>query len=251
MGLIKTIAIVLLTANLAWGQTNRINVAIPSPDSESSYIWQNIRDIKFFDSNGYTISLPQSELTTSMLTHARNGSLNNAYLDSLKALMSNRIYNRADYLNGYNKIVEALPTIEKAERILSENRWEWSFKEFDQYQINLTLYGPGGSYNPYNGSILLLTMHDGRFKGYSNPANTIIHEMVHIGIDSSIIRKYNLSHTAKERLVDLFVQTFFGDLLPDYKLQAFGDKRIDKYLTSKSDFLDLPKKIEQYVEEIK
>ena len=251
MRLIKAIALILFTTNLAWGQTGRINVVIPTPDSESRYIWQNIRDIRFFDANGYAISLPQSELTTRMLAHARNGSLNNSYLDSLKDLMSGRIYNRADYLNGYSKITEALPTIERAARILSESSWEWSWKEFAQYQINLTLYGPGGSYNPDNGSILLLTMPDGRFKGYSNPANTIIHEMVHIGIDSSIVRRYNLPHPTKERIVDLFVQTFFGEFLPDYRIQNFGDKRIDKYLTSKSDFVDLPQKIEQYIEEIK
>jgi hypothetical protein len=243
--------LLLATTSFAFGQFQRINVAIPTPESESRYIWQNIRDIKFFDANGYSLALPQAELTAKLLANSRSNSLNTSDLDSLQALMKKAIYNRANYLSGYNKIIEAMPTIEKALQILSKSGWGWSFREFTQYQINLTLYGPGGSYNPDNGSILLLTTPDGRFKGYSNPANTIIHEMVHIGIDSSIVRRYNLPHPNKEHIVDLFVQTFFGEFLPDYRIQSFGDKRIDKYLTSKEDFANLPKSIEKYLNEVK
>ena len=46
--------------------------------------------------------------------------------------------------------------------------------------INLTLYGPGGSYNPQEGSIILMITKEGTFKQSLDPAETIVHEIVHI-----------------------------------------------------------------------
>lgn len=129
---------------------------------------------------------------------------------------------------------------------LSKNNWDWGFKEFKTYQINLTLYGPGGSYNPDEGSILIYTNPSGNFKNYQNPANTIIHEIVHIGIESSIISKYDIPHALKERIVDKIVFLNFNEKLPHYKIQEMGDNSIDSYLQAKEDIQYL----EEYVEEI-
>lgn len=226
-----------------------MKILIPSAESESEYIWQNIRDIKFFEANNYALALPHHVLIDSLLANSRNESLCTADYDSLRALMQRSVYDSTDYTKGYQKIVETIPTIEKAIAILSETKINWNFALFQQYQIALTLYGPGGSYDPEIGRILLQTTVDGSFKGYNNPAYTIIHEMIHIGIDSSIVQRYNLIHTQKERLVDRIVQILFSDLLPEYKLQGFGDSRIDKYLASKEDFINLPQRIEQFIAE--
>jgi hypothetical protein len=165
--------------------------------------------------------------------------------------MKRSVYERNDYLKGYQKITETIPTIEKAITILSEVQMKWNFALLPEYQIALTLYGPGGSYDPEIGRILLQTTTAGTFKGYNNPANTIIHEIIHIGIESSIVKKYNLTHTLKERIVDRIVQILFCDLLTDYRLQGFGDSSIDNYLKSKDDFINLPHNIEKYLAEKK
>jgi len=71
---------------------------------------------------------------------------------------------------------------------------------------------------------------------YDNPANTIIHEIVHMGIEKSIIQKYNLSHGLKERIVDTIVYVLFGEFLPEYKVQNMGDTKIDKFLKKEGGF---------------
>lgn len=178
-----------------------------------------------------------------------DGSLNESDRLELNKLMNDSVYNQKDYIAGFAKIQTNLPLIEKIINQLLTVNWPWNFRILSQYIIRLTLYGPGGSYNPDMGEITLLTTPDGNFKGYNSPSNTIIHEIIHIGIESSIIQNYNLSHSIKERIVDRFVQAFFNSDLPDYRIQNLGDDSalIDRYLQSKRDFENLPNRIEQYL----
>jgi hypothetical protein len=235
-----------LNSYLSFGQNELVKVVIPTTKNECDYIWQNIGNIKFFESNGYSISLPNSILVDKLLSDSRNKKLNKSDFVLLCELIKDTVYKKSDYIKGYEKILKAVPLIEKAIIQLRECKFQWDFLLYSQYQISLTLYGPGGSYNSETGNILLFTTPDGTFKGYNNAENTIIHEIIHIGIESSIVNKYNLSHTLKERIVDLFVKTFFNEYLLDYRIQEFGDKRIDEYLIKKEDFLNLPEKIEQF-----
>lgn len=107
------------------------------------------------------------------------------------------------------------------------------------YRVLLTLYGPGGSYDPEIGQILLYTTPQGSFKQYKNPANTIIHEITHIGMEQSIVQAFQLSHPMKERVVDQFVQLNFGKKLPQYRIQNMGETRIDAYLKNKKSLRNL------------
>ena len=236
-------------SSLVYAQSEQVQVIIPTSDSECEYIWRNIGDISFFEKNGYTLSLPKLDFTDKLLQDSRSGKLNETDLALLKKLVADSVYKESDYLKGYEKITEGIPVIEKAILQLRNYKWNWDFFFYPQYKICLTLYGPGGSYDPETGNVLLLTTKEGKFKGYNNSTNTIIHEIIHIGIESSIVNKYNLSHTLKERIVDLFVKTFFYELLPDYRLQDFGDKRIDSYLSGKEDFFSLSEKIQQFIKD--
>jgi hypothetical protein len=75
----------------------------------------------------------------------------------------------------------------------------------DKYYINLTRYGVGGSYGyPQDIQINLRTEHG---KGV---LWIIFHEMVHLTIED-LIRKYNIEHWTKERLVNLIINKFFPD----------------------------------------
>lgn len=243
-----TIAITLITI-YSHSQSQTINIVIPTPEDESTYIWQNIQNIAFFDRNGYSVAYPHLALMNNLLNDSRNSGLKNSEFDKLVKSLKDSVYNKNDYLKGYEKIELGVSLIEKAITKLSDEKYKWGFVFFPEYKIKLTLYGPGGSYDNNAGSVLLQTYPDGRFKGYNNPINTIIHEIIHIGIEQPIIQKYNLPHTTKERIVDLFVKICFGDLIPNYRIQEFGDKRIDKYLTSVEDFENLPNRIEQFLKE--
>ena len=132
---------------------------------------------------------------------------------------------------------------------IGECIWHWPFKAFDNDQINLTQYGSGGSYHPDDGSILIFTTPQGQFKQYDNPANTNIHEIIHIGIEASIIQQLKVPHTLKERIVDLYVQLSFHKELPDYRIQNMGDKRIDQYLNKKKQLKHLHQIIETFMKE--
>jgi hypothetical protein len=245
--IISTLFLFLLILGLH-AQSSHVYVQIPSAEMEVQYIWQNIRDIEFFERNNYQLSLPHHELIEELKTKAKKKELEQKDYDRLLSTFSSELYKPDAYTEGYEKIERELSRIEKIFETLSTYQKQWGFHEFNRYQVNLTLYGPGGSYDPDRGSILIMTNEQGGFKGYQNPSYTIIHEIVHIGIEAPIVQRFKLSHTLKERIVDLFVSLHFPELVPDYQLQSFGDKRIDSCLTSTKDFEDLPAVIERFLQ---
>ncbi len=218
---------------------NRLVVNIPTAESESEYIWRTIQDITFFEENNYQISLPKGPLIDLLKKKAKENKLSDADYEALKVFIKDSIYKKSDYKEGYHKIEEQLPLVNTMISKISTTARNWDFKEFEHYQINLTLYGPGGSFNPDEGSLLIYTTPSGDFKQYANPANTMIHEIVHIGMQASIVQTFNVPHPLKERIVDTFVFLNFKEALPTYKIQNMGDHRIDPYLKTKNDLKDL------------
>ena len=214
---------------------------IPTAELESEYIWRTIQDIKFFEENNYQISLPEGQLIEDLKGKAKKSNLSEEDYVRLKTFIQDSVYQKSNYLKGYEKIVNELELINKMLSEIDESNFKWGFKKMDSYQINLTLYGPGGSYNPDDGSILIFTTPKGAFKNYDNPVNTIIHEITHIGIEESIINKFGIPHSLKERIVDTFVFLSFKQYLPDYRIQDMGDTRIDQYLKTKEDLKELDK----------
>ncbi len=235
--------IFLLTSCQSISQ-NRINITIPTAESEAAYIWRTIQDIRFFEANNYQVNLPEGVLIEALKQKAKSGELADDDYEQLETFVRDSIYNKADYQRGYEKIKKELPLINKMIEQLAKSDFNWQFKDFAVYQINLTLYGPGGSYDPDEGSILIFTTEEGRFKNYDNPANTIIHEVVHIGIEASIIGTYDVPHALKERIVDIFVFLNFGQYLPDYRIQDMGETRTDQYLKTIADLKDLHRVVE-------
>ncbi|MEM1002713.1 MAG: hypothetical protein AAGH46_08695 [Bacteroidota bacterium] len=110
---------------------------------------------------------------------------------------------------------------------------------FDIYEVVFTLYGTGGSYDPDTGRITLLTNMNGDFVKYQNPAYTIIHEISHMGMEYSLVRRYEIPHGLKERMVDSFVYLMFQRDLPGYEIQDMGDKTLNNYLNQKKDIKTL------------
>lgn len=218
---------------------DRIQINIPTAQAEAAYVWRNIQDIAFFEEHGYDLSLPKGALIDSLITKVKANQLSENDFPALQRFMESQVYNRETYLAAYAKIENRKPLINEMIRELETIEKDWDFKSFDVYQVNLTLYGPGGSYNPDDGSILIYTTANGGFKNYVDPANTIIHEVIHIGIENAIVSAFNIPHPTKERIVDHFVLLNFKDRLPDYRMQNMGNTEIDSLLKEKKDLKQL------------
>ena len=226
---------------------NRINVIIPTAEEEANYVWRNLQDMAFFEKHNYTVSLPEGTLIDTLVAKSKSNRLSPKDYESLETFMKTNVYQKSDYQKGYEKIIKQSDLINKMVNQLSNCKHKWNFKTFDLYDVNLTLYGTGGSYNPDNGSIILFTRSDGTFKQNKNPANTLIHEITHIGIEASIIAKYQVGHALKERIVDKFVILNFEELLPEYRIQNMGDTRIDPFLVKKEDLENLDLIVEKFL----
>lgn len=212
---------------------NRIEVVIPSAEAEGQYVWQTLQDLRFFQKNNYQVSLPEGEIMEELKAKALNASLSPADYTAFKTFFAKEIYDSQKYQRGYRQVSKQLPLLEQFLKQIDRTKRNWDFTVFPKYRVLLTLYGPGGSYDPEIGQILLYTTPQGGFKQYENPANTIIHEIVHIGMEQSIVQNFQLSHAMKERVIDQFVQLSFGKKLPQYRIQNMGEIRIDAYLKNK------------------
>lgn len=227
---------------------DRITVHIPTAKTEAEYIWSTIQDIQFFEEHNYQVSLPKGPLIEELKQKAKSQSLSDADYERLERFVRDSVYKEADYQKGYDKIKSEMALINKMVNQIDPSAFNWNFKEFETYTVNLTLYGPGGSFDPDEGSLLVFTTPQGGFKNYKRPCNTIVHEIVHIGIEASIIAQYNVPHALKERIVDTFVSLYFKQYLPEYSVQDMGDYRTDAYLKEVGDFQKLSEIVDRIVD---
>ena len=222
-------------------EASRIEIVQPSIQQEASSIWRTINDYAFLEKQGYTIHLPKDSLIDSLIAKSRNGTFGNEDFPTIYTLLETRFFDKEDYEQAKQKVGAQIDLLNDfVGKIDAEkSRWDWKFKMFDKYKIVFTLYGTGGSYDPDEGVVTLLTNKEGGFIKYKNPAYTIIHEISHMGLEYSIVQKYDLSHGLKERLVDTFVYLMFVEQLPGYEIQNMGDSDIDAYLKKKKDIESL------------
>lgn len=212
-----------------------IDIQIPSAEEETDYIWRTIIDIAFFEQHNYQLSLPNGPMIEELKVKSRAKQLTDEDYEQLKNFMLSKGYRKQDYIAGYEKIAEQEVLLNKMIRRLRRHKRDWAFKLYDSYPVVLTLYGSGGSYDPDNGRIIVFTTPDGRFKTSENAAHVVIHEVVHIGIEQSIIQALEVPHVFKERIVDQLVVAYFKKWIPDYQVQNMGENRIDPFLKSRRD----------------
>ena len=238
-------AILIIISYTCWSQEtkDRIAISIPTIHQEATSIWKTIYDIQFFERYGYSINLPKGKLIDSLLVKSKKGTFGNQDFSAIYEFLESDIYTTNDYLAAYNKVLEQELSLNKIIQDLDSLRklWNWDFKMFEEYKVVITLYGSCGSYDQETGIITLFATKEGDFKLYSNPANTIIHEIFHIGIEESIVKKYHLNHTLKEWVVDKLVYLLFKEELPEYRIQKNGVSQIDQYLREKKDIENLNK----------
>ncbi|MEO0572838.1 MAG: hypothetical protein AAF039_14115 [Bacteroidota bacterium] len=230
-------------------QVSRIEIVQPTIEQEATSIWRTINDITFFEKQGYAIHLPKDALIDSLITKSKKGTFGNEDFSAIYALVETKIFKQKNYSRAIQKVAGQINLINNLinEIDRKKSNWDWEFKMFDNYRIVLTLYGTGGSYDPDEGIITLLTDTKGGFVKYKNPAYTIIHEITHMGMEFSIVRKYKLAHGLKERMVDTFVYLMFREKLPGYEIQSMGNEHIDTYLNKKKDIESLGKIVSDFI----
>ncbi|MEO1436833.1 MAG: hypothetical protein AAFV80_14945, partial [Bacteroidota bacterium] len=240
----------LLSCNTAKTPTeDRLQVNIPTLEEETEYVWRTIIDTKFFEEHNYTVNLPDHPFIEELKARSKVNQLSDQDYEDLKTLMREQVYKPSDYQAGYDKIMAQKGLINQMIQTMDQVEKDWDFKSFAQYPITLTLYGPGGSYDPNQGAVLIFTTVDGKFKLYDNPANTIIHEIWHIGTEASIMQALQVPHPVKERIIDLLVQFHHKKVLPDYQLQGFGDVRMDAYLQNAGNVKALDAVVKKFLAE--
>jgi len=240
--------VLLLGTNVFGVQSPYPNIAFhaSTAEEEANYVWDLIRNIEFFNQNGYRISLPTNSLIDDLKTKALQNQLQQEDYQKLKEAFEKEIYNPDKYKLGLIQLEETKDKVVKCFPIFLDYQDKWGFKIFPHYKVKLTLYGPGGSYNFSSGEIIMLTRENGGFIT-GEPSETIIHEMIHIGIEEIIIEKYNLAHWVKERIVDKFIDYHFRNLFPNYWMHNKGDTTIDPYLNHPDSWERLPYYINEYV----
>ena len=227
--------------------SDRIRIETPSIAQEVEMVWSTLRDIKFFEEHNYSVSLPSGQLIDELKKKGRQGKLGEADYSRLESFMHKHVYKVENYQKSRSIISAAIPTLLVFLQDMESKKWDWDIAFFPTYRIQMTLYGPGGSYHPDDGSIVIFTTPDGRFKQYNDPTNTLIHEMVHLCIEESIIQTYQVPHSLKERLVDRFVKISYGDKLPEYRIQPMGDTDLDQFVTSNTDLQNLASIVEEFM----
>ena len=226
---------------------NYYSVSAPTAQEEAEYFLYTLERYKWYMDNGYThVTIPSHPVIDPLKAKILNNQTLNSteraqVINSFKA----DLYNEADYQQSVVAIGTAARTADGQIDSLRRYQSAWGFFISAKYKIQLTIYGPGGSYNPASGTITMLVPKDGQFSGNRKPIHTILHETIHIGIEDRIIQRYGIGQSDKERLVDQFVKKHFSAVIPDYPMQNIYAPAIDRMFEN-ADVLDrLPQRVEE------
>lgn len=201
------------------------------------------KKLSWFKQNGYTIPLPQHKAFDTLYIQ---GKVARDEEELLRAVFYNEVYTVESFKNGLQSISQFQDTIKLVLGRLYTLHQNWGFTLLPAYEVILTLYGPGGNYWPDKGYVIIRVNENGSFN--NKPVlDSIIHELVHIGIEKTIVTKFNLSHWEKERLVDLICSLYLKDLLPNYKMQKIENTKIDVFVNQAVIENNLPEVVEKFI----
>jgi len=210
-------------------------VEVPSAEDAFSYLWYVLTRMPFYAANGYRVDLPDNAEFSALAESGIDGRTDESYYFELFA---REVYSADDYAAGLAAVHGEMGAVRGALPVARQVEERWGFVVHDPYRVRLTLYGPGGSYDPTSGAVTLKTTPQGTFRR-PNPSHTIVHEMVHMGVQH-LVDRFELTHWEKERLVDLFCLLLLAEALPGYQGQSKGDRGMDPYATRQALERDLP-----------
>ncbi len=215
-----------------------------SASQEFERLWEHLLEMQFLKDNGYKPVWPDSPRFAPVIEAAPD--LEQFDKTELQNFIESSIYDVDFFTPGITAIETARPIIEQGLIKLSNLADPWDYKLFDTYHILLTSYGTNGSYDTDSGQIVIRVDKEGMGSTFHGHDAVVLHEIIHLGIESSIVLKYQLSHWEKEHTVDLITKFLLGDIVAKYYMQPQGDNRLDEFVKKES--LDtLPQHIEDYI----
>jgi hypothetical protein len=219
----------LVTSKNIQAKNPEVTFCAPTKKEAFCLAMYYIRKLPWYIQNKCPVDLPEHEVFKELY---KNPEAILSYDENyLRNIFYTEIYDITAFDKGLEKICKTYELVNAALKKIAAFHENWGFKLMPQYEIILTLYGPGGNYNSVTGQVIIKTTTDGTFSCWqNNVATTIIHEIVHIGIEENIVHKYKLTHNEKERLVDLICSNYLKEFLPNYKLQERGDINIDPFI---------------------
>ncbi len=221
-------------------QSTKIIIRAQTADEEFDYLMKVLSKMDFYNKHDYKISIPDHPFFLNISDNL--DLLRSLDIKEARKIFKNDIYNTDFFEKGLNTVNKNIELVEKAIKKMEE--WKnWKFKIFTLYHIKLTAYGPGGSYDFNYGNIIMKTKESGEFARV--PSHTIVHEIIHIGLEESIVKKFELTHLEKEGLVDSICANCLDDLLIDYIVQNRGEKKVFN-LVFKDNIMELPQIIKEY-----
>jgi hypothetical protein len=217
-----------------------------------SFVCYLIKELPWFNENGYNdnghkVSLPMHKDFERLYKNPEL--LDEKNKDSLRQLFYEEVYDASKFDTSVEAISQTEDVVKKTLKKLAVLQTNWNFKIKQSYDILLTLYGPGGNYEWRSdvGIVKIKTSFGSYVRSKESYAKTVVHEIVHIGIEKDIVQKYHLSHWEKERLVDLICSLYLKDLLPWYENQENADKTVDTFINEEVVIENLPAAIEAFI----
>lgn len=209
-----------------------------SINDEVKNVWNTFVNAPFLLKNGYKYNIPDSSEIKSLFQKVlKTGSLSVYYFERIKAFICSN-YQENDYKNALSRINTRKGEINFLNKYLDKYQKEWGFKKLSNYNIILTLYGAGGYYDHTNGGINL------NCNFTQDPIITIIHEIIHIGVEG-FIQEFKMNHMEKERIVDLLCARDIN--IKKYRYHFNGKLAIDRYIIKNK--FNVPLALKEYVED--
>ena len=197
-------------------------------EEELRSVLRVFRFLPLWRNNGYNLQdmkLSQHPVFTKY--ESRIDNLTQKEIDDIRINLVTQEYDTNNYSRAIKDIKSILPALLKGLTKIQQLSSCLEFKEYDDYLILLTKYMQGGSFDYLGGKVTIGCEPSG-FNDLTNPTRIILHEIIHIGIQESIVSKFQLTHREKERVVDhLCKRVLVPDILDYYNLQPVGDPKID------------------------
>lgn len=212
------------------------------PETAFSYLRWLIGKLGWYCQNNYpTDILPEGEMLEEMKLSVQKGEKEDIFTQKFFKRVTEEYYDEIFFKQVDTLINSKIPCIARICADFSKLETNWGFKVLDTYELDLTYGGPGGSYNPYKGKVILRMPKHPSFQQIEtkNWERLIVHEMLHIGIEENIVKAFNLSQNEKERVVDLMTRYFTKDPY----MQDRGDKLMDAFVTDEAIVRNLPQAV--------
>jgi len=219
---------------------------VATEDEAFEYIIYQSKLLPYSKKHGYNITLPKHEAFKKLYENP------GASFDrqALKKIFVTEFYNKSSLEQRLKVAYNIKWVIEKALQKLAKLKKKWGFDVKQKYEIVFTPYGMDAIYqhSPELGKITFAANSD-IVRQPGGLEVTAIYEIVNIGIDN-LVKRYNLGHWQRERIIDLIIMFYLKDVVPYYVPvplnEKKGDKRLDLFIDTEKAVEDLPAAIEKF-----